>query len=227
MLAIMDANINGFTVFLSLLSLSLPLFPTLSPSLPLSPPLPHSLTLTPCSSPSSPLSHPHSLSLPLFPTLSPSLPVPPPLSHSLTLTPSPSPSSPLSHPHSLFLHRPLPSTSYVSRKHPRDASNHEILGVQQVKPAELAQMATLDINNSWGVLQAIVDVLRGFPREEKTSKYLILKDPNKVGTRTEVQSWALYFSVCKYCDSVAVRLMYTYTHVHWFCYYCTVSSSLW
>lgn len=70
---------------------------------------------------------------------------------------------------------------YVSRKHPRDSTNHEILGVQQVKPAELAQMATLDINNSWGVLQAIVDVLLGFPREEKTSKYLILKDPNKVG----------------------------------------------
>lgn len=79
------------------------------------------------------------------------------------------------------LHGPLPS-SYVSRKHPRDSTNHEILGVQQVKPAELAQMATLDINNSWGVLQAIVDVLRGFPREEKTSKYLILKDPNKVGS---------------------------------------------
>ena len=68
----------------------------------------------------------------------------------------------------------------MSRKHPKDSSNHEILGVQQVKPVELAQMATLDIGNSWGVLQAIVDVLQGFPREEKTSKYLILKDPNKV-----------------------------------------------
>lgn len=68
---------------------------------------------------------------------------------------------------------------YVSRKHPRDSTNHEILGVQQVKPAELAQMATLDISNSWGVLQAIVDVLRGFKQKEKTSKYLILKDPNK------------------------------------------------
>jgi translation initiation factor 3 subunit D len=73
----------------------------------------------------------------------------------------------------------LLSPSYVSRKHPKDSSNHEILGVQQVKPVELAQMATLDIGNSWGILQAIVDVLRGFPREEKTSKYLILKDPNK------------------------------------------------
>lgn len=73
-----------------------------------------------------------------------------------------------------------PTHSYVSRKHPKDSSNHEILGIQQVKPVELAQMATLDIGNSWGVLQAIVDVLRGFPRDEKTSKYLILKDPNKV-----------------------------------------------
>ena len=76
--------------------------------------------------------------------------------------------------------------SYVSRKHPRDSTNHEILGVQQVKPAELAQMATLDISNSWGVLQAIVDVLRGFKQKEKTSKYLILKDPNKVCIFTEL-----------------------------------------
>ena len=70
--------------------------------------------------------------------------------------------------------------SYVSRKHPRELVNHEILGVQQVKPAELAQMAALDVGNAWGVLQAIIDTLRGFPQEEKTSKYLILKDPNKV-----------------------------------------------
>ena len=68
----------------------------------------------------------------------------------------------------------------MSRKHPRDSTNHEIVGVQQVKPGELAQMATLDINNSWGVLHAIIDILRDFPREEKTSKYIILKDPNKV-----------------------------------------------
>ena len=80
---------------------------------------------------------------------------------------------------SLSSHHLFPS--YVSRKHPRDSSNHEILGVQQVKPAELAQMATLDVGNSWGVLQAIVDVFMSFPQdEEKTSKYLILKDPNKV-----------------------------------------------
>ena len=70
--------------------------------------------------------------------------------------------------------------SDVSRKHPRELVNHEILGVQQVKPAELAQMAALDVGNAWGVLQAIIDTLRGFSQEEKTSKYLILKDPNKV-----------------------------------------------
>ena len=70
--------------------------------------------------------------------------------------------------------------SYVSRKHPRDLYNHEILGVQHLKPAGLAQMAALDVGNAWGVLQAIIDTLRGFPQEGKTSKYLILKDPNKV-----------------------------------------------
>ena len=70
--------------------------------------------------------------------------------------------------------------SYVSRKHPHVSDNHEILGVQQVKPEELAQIAALDVGNAWGVLQAIIDTLRGFPQEGKTSKYLILKDPNKV-----------------------------------------------
>ena len=65
---------------------------------------------------------------------------------------------------------------YVSRKHPTDNKCHEILGVQQVKPAELAQQMTLDIGNAWGVLHAIIDTCL----EQPPGKYLIMKDPNQV-----------------------------------------------
>lgn len=64
---------------------------------------------------------------------------------------------------------------YVSRIHHQDSSKHEILGVQQVKPLELAQQMTLDVGNAWGVLHAIIDTCR----EQPPGKYLILKDPNK------------------------------------------------
>ena len=64
----------------------------------------------------------------------------------------------------------------MSRKHPSDNKSHEILGVQQVKPAELAQQMTLDIGNAWGVLHAIVDTCL----EQPPGKYLIMKDPNQV-----------------------------------------------
>ena len=65
---------------------------------------------------------------------------------------------------------------YVSRKHPTDNKCHEILGIQQVKPAELAQQMTLDIGNAWGVLHAIIDTCL----EQPPGKYLIMKDPNQV-----------------------------------------------
>ena len=67
---------------------------------------------------------------------------------------------------------------YVSRKHPTENKSHEILGVQQVKPAELAQQMTLDIGNAWGVLHAIIDTCL----EQPPGKYLIMKDPNQVGS---------------------------------------------
>ena len=67
--------------------------------------------------------------------------------------------------------------SYVSRLHINENAKHEILGVQQVKPLELAQQMTLDVPNAWGVLHAIIDTCMELPAP---GKYLILKDPNKV-----------------------------------------------
>lgn len=70
----------------------------------------------------------------------------------------------------------------MSRIFNRDNSKHEILGVQQVKPLELATQMTLDVPNAWGVLLAVIEACRALPvDEDRTAKYLVLKDPNKVG----------------------------------------------
>ncbi len=59
-----------------------------------------------------------------------------------------------------------------------DPKTHQILGVQQVKPAELADQMMLDVPSAWGVLHAIVDACL----EQPEGKYVILKDPNQVCT---------------------------------------------
>lgn len=87
----------------------------------------------------------------------------------------------------------------MSRKHPTENKSHEILGVQQVKPAELAQQMTLDIGNAWGVLHAIIDTCL----EQPPGKYLILKDPNQVSNRKGVTLRWLH--LCCYCE-VRVRV---------------------
>ena len=68
------------------------------------------------------------------------------------------------------------SYSYVSRVNPRDSSSHQILGIQTEKPEQLASQLTLDIQNAWGILHAIID----YCRELDSGKYIIMKDPNKV-----------------------------------------------
>lgn len=64
---------------------------------------------------------------------------------------------------------------YVSRRYPVDPKTHMILGVQQVKPTELADQMMLDVPNAWGVLHAIVDACL----EQPEGRYHILKDPNQ------------------------------------------------
>ena len=73
--------------------------------------------------------------------------------------------------------------SYVSRVSMLDSSRHEILGVQHVKPVELAAQMTLDVGNAWGILHAIIDTCQKLPVNsgQSETKYFILKDPNKVG----------------------------------------------
>lgn len=64
---------------------------------------------------------------------------------------------------------------YVSRKHIRDSAKHIILGTQQFKPTEFANQINLNMDNGWGILRCIIDMLM----KMEEGKYLILKDPNK------------------------------------------------
>lgn len=64
---------------------------------------------------------------------------------------------------------------YVSRSHIRDSSKHVILGLQQFKPHEFATQINLSMDNAWGILRCIIDLIR----KQKDGKYLIMKDPNK------------------------------------------------
>ena len=64
---------------------------------------------------------------------------------------------------------------YVSRINPRDPARHVILGTQQFKPHEFATQINLSMDNAWGILRCIIDIVM----KQKDGKYLIMKDPNK------------------------------------------------
>jgi translation initiation factor 3 subunit D len=64
---------------------------------------------------------------------------------------------------------------YVSRCMPKDNKNHVLLGTQLSKPKDLAQQMNLSMDNSWGIVRAVVDLCMKL----RDGKYLIVKDPNK------------------------------------------------
>ena len=64
---------------------------------------------------------------------------------------------------------------YISRFNVRDPSRHVILGTQQFKPAEFAAQINLSMDNCWGIVRCIIDLVMA----QKDGKYLIVKDPNK------------------------------------------------
>lgn len=65
----------------------------------------------------------------------------------------------------------------MSRVNVRDSTKHMILGTQQFKPMEFANQINLNMDNAWGILRCIIDMCMKLP----DGKYLIMKDPNKVG----------------------------------------------
>jgi len=64
---------------------------------------------------------------------------------------------------------------YVSRANVRNSAQHVILGTQQLRPTELANAITLNLDNAWGVLRVIID----FFMKQPPGKYLLLKDPQQ------------------------------------------------
>ena len=69
---------------------------------------------------------------------------------------------------------------FVSRANPKSSQNHVVLGVVGYKPKEFAAQMNLGLNNGWGIVRTIVDLVRGLSgglKEEK--KFVLVKDPNK------------------------------------------------
>ncbi len=54
-----------------------------------------------------------------------------------------------------------------------------ILGTQQFKPSEFAAQINLSMDNAWGIVRCIVDLVKA----QKDGKYLIVKDPMKAVIR--------------------------------------------
>ena len=84
---------------------------------------------------------------------------------------------------------------YVTRYSVKDSSRHVILGTQQFKPVEFGTQINLNMDNAWGVVRCILDLIMQqkvtpsfaqlstklvfIPFLFQDGKYLIVKDPNK------------------------------------------------
>jgi translation initiation factor 3 subunit D len=68
---------------------------------------------------------------------------------------------------------------YVSRVAPNNCYDHTILATQFFKPKELAQQINLSVNNIWGIIKMLSELLL----TKDDGKYVIMKDPNKATVR--------------------------------------------
>jgi translation initiation factor 3 subunit D len=68
---------------------------------------------------------------------------------------------------------------FVSRTNPKNNNDHVILGVLSNKPREFAAQMALNLNNGWGIVRTIVDMVLRMDE----GKYVLVKDPNKAVLR--------------------------------------------
>jgi translation initiation factor 3 subunit D len=68
---------------------------------------------------------------------------------------------------------------FVSRTNPKNNNDHVILGVLTNKPREFASQMALNLNNGWGIVRTIVDMVLRMDE----GKYVLVKDPNKAVLR--------------------------------------------
>jgi len=76
---------------------------------------------------------------------------------------------------SLLVGSDLVKFGYITRFKVKDSSRHVILGSQQFKPTDFANQINVSMDNCWGIIRCIIDLVR----QQKEGKYLIVKDPNK------------------------------------------------
>eukprot|EP01041_Mallomonas_annulata_P003414 gene3414-6775_t len=69
----------------------------------------------------------------------------------------------------------LMKLGYVSRVAKTNAYEHQILATQFLKPTELATQIALNVNNMWGIIKMLAELLMN----QEDGKYILLKDPNK------------------------------------------------
>jgi translation initiation factor 3 subunit D len=78
---------------------------------------------------------------------------------------------------------------FVSRANPKSSQSHVILGVVGYKPREFASQMNLGLNNGWGIVRTIVDLVMKMSdmqgedgqaaSKSGDKKYVLVKDPNK------------------------------------------------
>ncbi|GMK55393.1 hypothetical protein CspeluHIS016_0204490 [Cutaneotrichosporon spelunceum] len=68
----------------------------------------------------------------------------------------------------------LMKLGYVSRANPRDAQRHTIVGLQSTKPLDFARQMNVSLNNGWGIVRTLVDMVLKQPE----GMYVLVKDPN-------------------------------------------------
>lgn len=90
--------------------------------------------------------------------------------------------------------------AYVARASPKDRVKHELLGLQDLEPYELAMQMSLDPANGFGILKALVDVLS--QTDESTSGVAIVRDPIKVSN--SILIFFIYFLA--YSSSLRLEL---------------------
>ena len=67
--------------------------------------------------------------------------------------------------------------SFVSRAAPQKNQQHVVLATETFKPAQFATQLSLDMSAGWGIVHYIAKAMM----KHESGKYVLLKDPMKVG----------------------------------------------
>ena len=68
---------------------------------------------------------------------------------------------------------------YISRVNPKDHTRHVILSTASMRPTDFAAQLNVSLANGWGIVRTITDLCMKMPE----GKYVLIKDPNKVGCK--------------------------------------------